>query len=791
MRLTLLITLLLFCFSLQAQRYSKVKVKFDDTHQLAHLAEMGLDVDHGKHQPGKYFVNAFSEHELAAIQAEGFSTEILIKDLQAHLNELNEKGLSGMPTLHRSGHCNDGPIAQYETPVSYFEGSMGGYFTYQEMLDNLDSMAAKYPDIFKARQPITTDYTTHDGNTLYWVKISDDPETDDASEPELMYNALHHAREPNSLSQLLFYMWYLLENYETDEEVKYLVDNVEMYFVPCLNPDGYRYNELTNPDGGGFWRKNRRDNGDGTFGVDLNRNYDYEWGFDDQGSSPVTNSQTYRGPSPASEPETQMINEFCEAHDFGIALNYHTHGELLIYPWGYTDSASDDHDVFTEFSGFMVGENDFLAGFASQTVGYSVNGTSDDWMYGITDIYSMTPEVGYAFWPSQADIDALNKTCMTMNLRAAHLVTNFGVLRPAGEKFISSQSGEVTFGLRKMGLADGTLQVSLEPVSDNVASVGSPKNYGLIHLDDAVGDIAFTLKPDISEGETVQFNLVLDNGTYQWREPVERIYSTNVGTVLAEPGDDLSQWSSNSWSTTTEDYHSAPSSITDSDGVDYLPNTSSLISQDEPVQIEGATDVRLTFWARWDIEEDEDWAQTRLSVNGGGSLPLCGKYTETGTDEQDYDEPIYDGNQQAWVREEIDLTEYLDNDGNATFSVSFLLTADEAIEMDGFYFDDLEFTVIYDESVSSTFQFDSDQFSVASRPNPARDYVYLDIEGEIENTDGLNLLVFNKLGQNMISKKIQGKVIQLATANWAPGIYHYQISDGEQAFPAGRFLVVE
>ena len=115
------------------------------------------------------------------------------------------------------------------------------------------------------------------------MKISDNPNTDEP-EPEVLYTALHHAREPESLSQLIYYMWYVLENYATDPEVQALVDNTEMYFAPCINPDGYLYNEQTDPNGGGLWRKNRRDNLDGEFGVDLNRNYDFSWGYDDTGS---------------------------------------------------------------------------------------------------------------------------------------------------------------------------------------------------------------------------------------------------------------------------------------------------------------------------------------------------------------------------------------------------------------------------------------------------------------------------------------------------------------------------
>lgn len=798
MRQLLFLALLFFTFQLQSQTYSRVKILLDEKHQMQDLAGMGLDVDHGLHKPYRYYIGELADHQIDLIRSAGFTTEILVEDLQIELLEKNahfhEHGHAGANVNQRNGLCDGVPVTEYETPENYVYGTMGGYLTLDEMYAELDKMASMYPDIFKTRTPITTDYFTHENRPVFWVKISDDPEVDDPNESEVLYTALHHAREPNSMAQLIFYMWYLLENYETDEEVKYLVDNVEMYFVPCLNPDGYVYNQATNPDGGGLWRKNRRDNGDGTFGVDLNRNYPYEWGIDDQGSSPLTNGQTYRGPSPGSEPETQMIMQFCEAHEFQITLNYHTFGNLLIYPWGYTDGASPDHWTFTELAGFMIEDNDYLAGFGSQTVGYTVNGVSDDWMYGEQStkgkIYSMTPEVGPTFWPSQAEIDELNKSCMKMNLNTAHLVLNFANLRPAVQNFISELSGSVDYSIRKIGLASGVLEVYLEAVSDNIATTGGTDTYGLFHLEEAGGNISFNLDPTIEEGELVQFNLVLDNGLYQWREPVEMIYSTNVGVTLAEPGDDLGQWTgSTDWTTTAESFYSAPSSVTDSEGGNYLPSQINDIELDEPISIENAIDVRLTFWAKWNIEEDEDYAQIRASENGNVYSPLCGLYSEVGTDEQAFDEPVYDGLQNNWVREEIDLTEFLDSNGDLELWLNFRMFSDEMVELDGFYFDDLQVSVVYEEEVSSTINLDKDQFSIIARPNPATDYVLLDIESEEEFVEGLNLHIFNALGQNVSTKKVQGKVVKMNTSDWESGLYFYHVSDGERSVPAGRFIV--
>ena len=123
-----------------------------------------------------------------------------------------------------------------------------------------------------------------------------------------------------------------------------------MFFVPVINPDGYLYNEKTDPNGGGFWRKNRK-NGNG---IDNNRNYDYYingdpadgiWGG--EGASNDPNNQTYHGTAPFSEVENQAIKWFCEQHDFVMALNNHSYGELLLYPYGYAnDIPTPENELF-------------------------------------------------------------------------------------------------------------------------------------------------------------------------------------------------------------------------------------------------------------------------------------------------------------------------------------------------------------------------------------------------------------------------------------------------------------
>src|SRR5690606_15325000 len=120
------------------------------------------------------------------------------------------------------------------------------------------------------------------------------------------------------------------------------------------------------PGGGGMWRKNRRNNGS-SFGVDLNRNYGYLWGYDNWGSSGNPSSETYRGPSAFSEPETQALRDFLEGgRRVRAAFNYHTYGDLLLFPWGYEAAYTPDHDRFVAASQQMTAVNGYNYGIGPE-----------------------------------------------------------------------------------------------------------------------------------------------------------------------------------------------------------------------------------------------------------------------------------------------------------------------------------------------------------------------------------------------------------------------------------------
>jgi hypothetical protein len=258
--------------------------------------------------------------------------------------------------------------------------NLGLYHTYDEMLSTLEQMVLDYPDL----AILDTIGTSHEGRAIVALKISDNVSADE-SETEVFIAGCHHARELMSVEVPLLFAQYLLSNYGVSPFVTSMVDTREIWVAPMVNPDGHVYVQNNHSgDWWNWWRKNRRDNGDGSFGVDLNRNYGHEWGYDDAGSSPDPSSVLYRGPYAFSEPETRAVRDFCLSREFSVAVSYHTYGELIIHPWGYDALMTEDHELFTVLGDSLSRGNGYRVGCTATHILYPVNGDSDDWMYGET-----------------------------------------------------------------------------------------------------------------------------------------------------------------------------------------------------------------------------------------------------------------------------------------------------------------------------------------------------------------------------------------------------------------------
>jgi len=731
-----LLVLLLFAATLvsaqQAQeRFSRAKIYYQTKADLQVLLQHGVTVDHGVHKQGTFIISEFSETELEIASNLGYEVEVLIFDATAYFLENQNNPAPENTTCVSYGR-------NFPTPDNFHQGSMGGYFTYQELLNELDEMATLYPDLISSRAPISNFLTEGEpnngttpsigSNSIEWVKISDNPNTAEAEE-QILYTAIHHAREPASLSQLVYYMWYLLENYGTDPEVTNIVDHTELYFVPVINPDGYLYNELTNPNGGGFWRKNRF-NG---HGVDNNRNYNYfidgdptnaTWGG--EGTSADPESAVYHGEAPFSEVENQAMRWFVEQHEFVLSFNNHTSGELLLFPFGYTEGVTTpDHDTYVGISDILVGKNDYANIMGSQL--YPAAGNSDDFMYGTVGthdkIFSFTPEIGQSFWPAASRIDPICKEMMNLNLTAAQMANDHADVLVTAPLYLGEETQlQIPFKIQKIGLTGlGDYSLSMVAVSGNIAQTGADVSFnGMENLQTEEGTIDLELDPSIEWGDAILFELLVDNGVYQHRIMVERYYGAPEVQIY-DPGESTSeQFEENDWQVTTEDYYSAPSCIADRAQFDYQNNQDKPIAVSQSIDLTAATAAGVSFYAKWEIENNFDMVRFEVSIDDGANwIAQCGQWTNAGSGMgvQPEQEPVYDGKQLTWVQEQIDLTEYL----GEVVRLRFRLVSDESRTEDGFFFDDL--TITGDAAI-----LDIPTTAVAKlllAPNPANDYIQL------------------------------------------------------------------
>lgn len=345
------------------------------------------------------------------------------------------------------------PVSVVTTPEMLsaqvpLDDDLGLYHTYAEMEAQLGALVATYPGL--AEQSVIG--TSIEGRNIYALKVSDNVGTDE-SEPEVLIAGNHHARELMSVDIPLRFAIYLLDNYGIDPDVTNAVDSREIYFVPMINPDGHVYvenNHAGSPNG--WWRKNRRLNPLGSIGVDLNRNYSYQWGYDNMGSSSDESSPVYRGTGPFSEPETQAIRDFCAARSFTVGLSYHSYGELLLFPWGYYFGYTTDHEVFAKLGEALASTNGYFSGNPAMGAIYLTNGDSDDWAYGddVTkpSFFLYTPEVNTAseggFGPPDSLIQPTFDLLLPMNMTLLEYADNpYRVVGPYAPTLFAIDEGQL------------------------------------------------------------------------------------------------------------------------------------------------------------------------------------------------------------------------------------------------------------------------------------------------------------------------------------------------------------
>ena len=632
--------------AVDAEKYSLIRVKLDSPSVEATLrTNPNLDIAYFKRDSHVDIV--VRDQELSWIQNENLGYDVLQDDMASEY----AKGIRGP--------------------------NFGLFHTYSEAGDWLDQMHLDYPDVVSAKWSLGT---SHNGNDIWCVRVSDNPGIDETGEPEILFDGMHHAREIMASEMVLMLIDHLGSEYGSDPEVTWLLDNREIYLVPIVNPDGVIYNESTDPNGGGMWRKNRRNNG-GSYGVDPNRNYPYEWVG--PGSSTDPTSDTYRGPSAGSEPEVQALRALINAHAFVTAQSFHTYSNLTLYPWGHTVSDSPHEAIYQHMAGIMTQYNGYEPGQAPELL-YEVNGGSFDWVYGAQTEHPMclafSNEIGSSndgFWPDESR----RGTLFTENLWPSlyQMMAAGSYVRASAPAVVGGdgngrldpgESAGLSFSLDNMGVTEDATNITI--------TLSTPDPYLLLgETTRAVGDLAAMAALDLA---SAPFAASLDPACPDGRPlPVLAQVSWDGGSVdhkLVYPAgsaqilfaDDFegafTQWTTTgSWDLTTSQSHSTSSSLTDSPVGSYSDETLTSATMATGVALPaGGT---LTFWHRYDIEEGWDYGYVQISVDGAGWITL----------------DSFSGTQNTWTEVVIDLADHIGSD----VLVRFTLDTDFSVTEDGWY----------------------------------------------------------------------------------------------------------
>lgn len=264
----------------------------------------------------------------------------------------------------------------------------GVYRTTAEVNDYIDELVDLRPDVLE-KQVVGT---THEGRTIYAMRITG-PGEDAETRPAVLFNGAQHAREWISVMVPMYFADQFVRGYENDPQITAILDNVVVYIVPIVNPDGYEFSQLP---GNRMWRKNRRNNpGSSCFGVDLNRNWDYGWGGPHSTSTNPC-SDTFIGSGPNSEPEVEALAEYIlDRPNIAAHVDIHNYSELVLHSWGDTNTPHPDEDIIVSLAEMMSDAIFSVHGvyYPFGTPGqllYMVSGSMQDW---VTD----TGAYGYTF----------------------------------------------------------------------------------------------------------------------------------------------------------------------------------------------------------------------------------------------------------------------------------------------------------------------------------------------------------------------------------------------------------
>jgi carboxypeptidase T len=337
-------------------------------------------------------------------------------------------------------------LPEYYRPFSGaidFPSGDSDFHTYDEMLTSLKDLEKENPSMVK----VFSIGKSINGKEIWALKIGQqnvrNEEGSDAEVPEkkaIAYMGTHHAREHISTEIPILFAEELMKRYSTDSDIASLLNSIDVYIIPMVNPDGAMYDI----EGSSYrwWRKNRRKNADNSFGVDLNRNYGYGWGTG--GSSASPSSEIYKGASAFSEPETQSVRDFfIKQKNITVALSLHTFSELILYPWGgkSTGVGGQDEKLIKKMANDMARMNGYKPMQSSSL--YIASGDTCDYLYGELKVYCFTFELSPSsmgeggFYPGESLIPVVFEDNFKPMLYLANAAKNpLGILDEMEEELL-------------------------------------------------------------------------------------------------------------------------------------------------------------------------------------------------------------------------------------------------------------------------------------------------------------------------------------------------------------------
>ena len=406
----------------RATRTSLVKVRFDRTT----INRLTSSFDVTEHVSNGWVEVVAHPGDLARLEAGGFEYRVVTEDLLGQF-------LSDRLLERQRAEAEPQTRQEYRTLAEHYA--------------SLDRLVAIAPGLVA---PFELPTPTHQGRKIRGITIGGNVASaaTDGRATALMCG-LHHAREWPSGELTIMFAEDLVDRYLKGEaETVALLDQLRLIVIPVSNPDGFvrsreaiPYNATVDPltqyaQEGPYQRKNMRPHlnlpAEPQQGVDINRNYPYAWGG--VGASGDFFSQTYHGPAPGSEPEIVALMDVFRSSQILAAISNHTHGRLVLRPWGYTNEPAPDEDLLAALGDAMAGHNNYRSGLWNVAL-YPGTGIVDDWSYGLHGTLCYTLEHGGSFHPPYgANIPAmyeLNRPAYLEMVRAAIDPATHGVITGA------------------------------------------------------------------------------------------------------------------------------------------------------------------------------------------------------------------------------------------------------------------------------------------------------------------------------------------------------------------------